>query len=566
MTSAAPIGSSTQTPGTIPNTASANGDAANQFTHSDWVNAFVDYWASRWANGDHTVPDGWVSASFGEPDGNDVNGLASARTLLAFAKYAQAYHPGMDAGVDQWMPWIPPGPNDFIETPEQAAARVSQANWQADFDAKQKQQDIQNGIAQGTLTLQQQQLREQQYEAQLKQFQDAFTNQLNAYNTQAGIYGTQVQSADSLFNTKAGIYNANEGNRLSALGQAGSLAGALQQVYDARTNNAIQLQAHPDDMVQREYAVRALQAPQGTTQPGYQNVDALGEVIKRLINFTPGQQPAEPTLPAAPTAPVQTDTAPTAPTLSMGITTDQATHPAATTPLPIQHTVQGLASGATNVPSPPTSGDHAGEQGMTIGGVWYPLQSGTPAMADGGTTGADSFIAGDEQVPGESNPEHVQIDYANRRASVTPIRRAPLMRAQRMAARGRQRPGTLASALGGIRAYAMGTDNPPNVNLTSYPDSVYQNFPSLRYIQGNIARPNYNTLATGMTGGAFGTQIPEAGSINYRNYLDIARRPDSLAALGSLYSAGNRDLASEVAAAKARAPFGQAISTSLVRS
>ena len=112
--------------------------------------------------------------------------------------------------------------------------------------------------------------------------------------------------------------------------------------------------------------------------------------------------------------------------------------------------------------------------------------------------------------------------------------------------------------------FANGTD-PNNPMLTTYDDSVYQNLPHIQYMQGNMNRGAFNNLAKGYSTGAMGQKVPEAGSFNYRKYLDVAKDPISLAMLSSDYKSANRDLASTVSRAKARAPFGQALNTSLVR-
>lgn len=105
----------------------------------------------------------------------------------------------------------------------------------------------------------------------------------------------------------------------------------------------------------------------------------------------------------------------------------------------------------------------------------------------------------------------------------------------------------------------------PAAGITSYPDSAYQNFPSLSYLQGNTPVSDYMKLNTGNAQGAFGTQIPYAGAINYTKALDIMKDPSSFAALSSLYKAANLDLSSEIAKALARAPIGQAVATSGVQ-
>ena len=119
-----------------------------------------------------------------------------------------------------------------------------------------------------------------------------------------------------------------------------------------------------------------------------------------------------------------------------------------------------------------------------------------------------------------------------------------------------------------MKKFAYGSDmfNPDSLQLKTYSDEDYQNLPSLRYLQGNMPTRQYETLATGNATGAFGQQLPESGNINYNKYLRLAKDPVSLAMVASSYKSGSRDLFAEVARAKARAPFGQAVQTSLIRS
>ncbi len=84
----------------------------------------------------------------------------------------------------------------------------------------------------------------------------------------------------------------------------------------------------------------------------------------------------------------------------------------------------------------------------------------------------------------------------------------------------------------------------PASSLISYPDEAYQNLPSLRYLRGDMDRPSYMTQAVGNRAASFGSQLPEAGSINAARAYDISQDPDAYAVLDSLYRSGNRNLAS----------------------
>jgi len=160
------------------------------------------------------------------------------------------------------------------------------------------------------------------------------------------------------------------------------------------------------------------------------------------------------------------------------------------------------------------------------------------------------FISGDPQADGEPNPEVVTIHNPGpkTRVSVDPIRRAAQMVGKRKF------------------AYGANMFDPESLKLKSYKDEDYQNYPSLQFLQGKQGRQQYNTLNTGFAQGLYGGQLPESGRINYGDYLQLAKDPVSLAMVASHYKTGSRDLFAEVARAKARAPFGQAVQTSLIRS
>ncbi len=95
----------------------------------------------------------------------------------------------------------------------------------------------------------------------------------------------------------------------------------------------------------------------------------------------------------------------------------------------------------------------------------------------------------------------------------------------------------------------------PPTGLMSYPNTAYQNIPSLQYLQYKMDSPTYNTQATGTKTGAFDTSIPEAGAIGADRAYDLQQDPDAMAVLDSLYRAGNRNLASTLARVYSR--FGQ---------
>ncbi|KKL74304.1 hypothetical protein LCGC14_2066240, partial [marine sediment metagenome] len=155
-------------------------------------------------------------------------------------------------------------------------------------------------------------------------------------------------------------------------------------------------------------------------------------------------------------------------------------------------------------------------------------------------TSAKTFIVGEERVPGQSNPERIDIDYENRRARVTPLTDV-LNR--------------------GIPQFAHGTE--PTIN--TYDDSAFQNLPALQFLSGGLGKQDFNRISTGSSEGAFGTRLPFAGAINFNRARQVQKDPLSNELVSSLFRSGSRDFATTVARAKRRAPLGQAISTTLIR-
>ncbi len=97
-------------------------------------------------------------------------------------------------------------------------------------------------------------------------------------------------------------------------------------------------------------------------------------------------------------------------------------------------------------------------------------------------------------------------------------------------------------------------------------DETFQNLPVLQFLKGMISRAAFNKLPTGNFEGAFGTQLPEAGQLNFNRLQDILNDPITVKLLESLFRSGSRDFGSEVERVKARAPIGQARATSGIRS
>ena len=615
-----PQTSSTANSGMVPNTAGTISGQAG--TNTYWRQTLAEWMASMWAQGGQSRAEVlsimspiWYSAKFGEPDPSDQDGFWSPRTLLSFSRFASAYTPGSSAAIETIMPYVPPTGSEFIETPEQTALRVAQANFEKDLDARiaMNAQDIAARAAEGAATRAFQSgenaadrtLSASQTNAQIAAEMEGI--KANMKQAAMSAFNNAFQNEISKFNVEAGMYNTQQGIQSANLQTAGSLSSVFQQLLDERTNKAIESQLNPGDWLQREAQVRAMTAPQGTETPAYSNYDKLQTIIDSLLNTSGGIKPITPdqnsfVIPPAlqtlmnytPTTPAPV-VAPTVGSSGGGMSHAQAvasvlqragitpTTPAATTPkptttptptTPAQNT--GTFSGIRNEDvAHLTPGQRAlmttGSLGPSYGRdyssfkVYNPstntlygpddeIAASSPVWLERFAYGvrnsnSPQFISGDPQKSGKPNPEIVTINNPgpDTTIDVEPVKNKTQMR--------------------GKRKFAFGVDafNPDDLKLKTYSDDAYQNYPSLRYFQRRLPKQQYDTLSTGYTTGYGGAQLPESGRINYGDYLNVAKDPVSLAMLASHYKSGSRDLFAEVARAKARAPFGQAVQTSLIR-
>lgn len=108
--------------------------------------------------------------------------------------------------------------------------------------------------------------------------------------------------------------------------------------------------------------------------------------------------------------------------------------------------------------------------------------------------------------------------------------------------------------------------NADNPSVLSYGNDVWQNIPALRFLRGEIPTAEYETVAAQPTQvPALGVTLPAPNSLNYTLLEYLAKSdPEAFAAMESIWKAGNRSLAAEMAIAKTRAPLGTAYETSLV--
>jgi len=587
MANITPQTSATGGPGFTPNPSGATTGGAP--SNAYYRETLAKWMASMWAHGGDSrqkvldmMSPVWYSAKYGEPEPTDEGGYWSPRTLMSFSRFASEYTGGSPA-LDQIFPYVPPGPNDFIETPEQTANRIAQSAFekqiQADIDktAMEIAATAAEGNANRAVDI-------EEIKANLK------ASAMSAFNQ---AFSNEVQK----FNVESGMWNNQQNIQSSNLQQAGNLASAFQQILDQRTGKAIESQLNPGDWLAREAQVRAMTAPQGTETPAYSDFPELKIIIDMLKNTAGGG--AKPVGPDANTFQLPDllksliEYTPTAPPPTTGVVATPAP-PQVATPPPAQ---TPAASPIPTYPGPgaggaPTADNFSGVrnedvaellsgQGKlittgTLGPsygrdytnfkVFNPsknnyqyqpddeIAAGTPVWLQKFAYGVrksrnPQFVSGDPQADGKPNPEVVTIHNPGKktRVSVTPVKNAKQMQ--------------------GKRKFALGADafDPNNLKIKSYPDEAYQNYSSLDYLKGG-SKNQYNKLNTGMFQGYGGAMLPESGAINYGNYLNVAKDPVSLAMLASHYKTGSRDLFAEVARAKARAPFGQAVQTSLIRS
>lgn len=113
---------------------------------------------------------------------------------------------------------------------------------------------------------------------------------------------------------------------------------------------------------------------------------------------------------------------------------------------------------------------------------------------------------------------------------------------------------------------SLQSPQPGEPRITTLPDSAYQNLPWLKYLQNQQAnQDDFRRLATGNVQGAFGMQLPEAGSLNLKQILELMNNPVSAEMAQGAYQSGNRDLPTIANLVRQRAPLGWGLYSSLIR-
>ena len=411
-------------------------------------------------------------------------------------------------------------------------------------------------------------------------------------------------------------------NRRLAASDILNNAVTLQGQQDQRGFTAARLAADPGNFVEREYVSRGLAAPQQGQAPLFRDVPQVQQGFSSLTNYRPTPAPTlsatipgtvlpitkPPLLVKPPTPLVQPVIQPTpepepyqyntpgnvyAQTQEEQVASHQASLSEAATQL--------AAAGDTNVEDWEKVAQEYQNRGYDI-----------PGFAYGGVSRASQMIVGDSQRNGKPNPELVQVPPG------TPTRVTPLSKVASQAtahanpmsavrhdmpmSRG-VGPRVMSSMMPKhnrqpIPKYAYGTDAfnygdytqqfsdlfgktatgqgeipttgtvsqaNPNPTVPINTDESTQQLPTLQYLKGAMDKGSYGNLSTGTTQGAFGTQLPEAGAINFSKIMQIAQDPVALKLLDSLYRSASRSLSAEVERARARAPIGSAPVSSLVR-
>lgn len=601
----------------------------------------------------------WVrTKGLGQYDAKADEWIVDPSLWSLLLRYAQNYRPGSDPELEVYFPYVAPGPNEFIETPEEITRRIAEEQWNKTFGQNQQRLD-----------------------QELKRLDQQLAVSADISRRQA------LEQAGSL------ALGQEEGIR-SSLGQAGSLAATLAQLRDDRTRSLIQSQLEPGRFLERESLTRALAPPTPTGQvPLFQEPTELtniisqltnrpesgllSQIIQNLVNYQPNLGANAGAIPNLPAAPSPSGMAP-APTIPPGTPT-LGGKPAPVTlqdfasgrfmPGPEGFSV-GIGPGLGGVVNPDlalaqqlvsqgklvSTGDLRGSQQFATPNVGASLAeavrnintqlnqpnarqsagfAGIPGATDPytnqvGNFGAPAFEHGTEFInapsrfiTSEGGPELQELyDPTNdAQLRVTPLaniirgipgfqfgtfrefvesKRPPIVSYEDfLGTQGpqlskefeAQQSGSAVPTIQPVGTVTpiesppssaqpqptiqpstsrpMGISIAPSAQPVStapvYGDEAYQNFPSLQFLLGNLARPIYNQLATGTATGAFGTQVPLAGALNYNKVLDVLNDPLSTAMLQAIYRSASQDLGAEVARARARAPLGNALASSLIR-
>ena len=274
-----------------------------------WREAALDILAYQWAS---TPPDqrdsflqpywgqGAVNgrSQYGDADMTDRVGAdgivyTSPATVASLSRYLSSYVPGSNPDLEGLIPYVPPAPNEYIESPDAIAARVNQFNNDRNFALDVAQENRIAGDNRASIAAS-----NANAAASRAAAAQASQNQLAAASmaADASRFGTRGQFLSSIYNTDAGLWDAGQRNLLDAMQGAGSLSLGYQGLLDERVKDIIRNKSNPQDFVERQYSIRALQPPTGTDITAYRDVPELQGSISKLYNYNPPAQPTAPKL------------------------------------------------------------------------------------------------------------------------------------------------------------------------------------------------------------------------------------------------------------------------------
>ena len=277
-----------------------NGATPTGVNHPAWQTNVITALAVDWASGGRGLPGGWDS-SFGTPDPSDSNGKPTARTISAFTKYVQAYKPGTSEWLDSNFPYVPPGPGDYVESPDTIALRVDQENWEKMFDVQYgptAQADKAAALAQHQYEFGEQlkldqarlamqgsaQASEAAYQsAKLALEREGLSAEAAWRKSQLELEREKMRVGEEQFNKTLALQYENLW--LAKEEAADRKALAVADIQQKRANTLAELGADPGDAVQRELFSRLGSEPLGTPvdvftgQPGATDSMTLSQVM-----------------------------------------------------------------------------------------------------------------------------------------------------------------------------------------------------------------------------------------------------------------------------------------------
>jgi hypothetical protein len=343
---------------------------AGMTTNTAWREAALSLLRYQWATSDPSTrqqlagefgtPLGEQDSIYRDPETGLVQIYSSPETNLILSYYLDSYSGG-NQYLDERLPYIAPTANEYIETPDAFATRVNNELLNADFDLKQKQYgldvrqedrllagqklDYNLGLAQiqsgeriaaaseagriaaarisADASVQSSQIaagatvQAANISAAASRYAADLGFDASVYSTQGQLFSAIEQGKSSRFATEANIFNTQTTARSNALNTAATLGLGLQQLGDTRVQDIIRNLANPIDLVQREYATRALPgAPEQNRIVAYSDIPGLSSILAAAKDFQPQPGPSAPGIgdvPVAPTRPGGTTSSTTNP-------------------------------------------------------------------------------------------------------------------------------------------------------------------------------------------------------------------------------------------------------------